>query len=308
MGFTKIFSNSWDLYWKNSSILMILTFVLSVIPSILVTIFATSSQVAVKDRFVTVENIEQLSSYFASYISIWMLVAILVAVLGFILSLCLINYVKEKDKGKTLDFMGAISGGLKHFWPGLALTIVITIIFIFLSLLLLIPFALYPTIGTAGTVILTIICALPLIYLGILWSFALYALVMEDTGIMASINRSKELVAKRWWTVFGYMLLFTIILGLIGMVVGLISLAIFGTPTTYVSAGQYTINKTATIGQNVLTALMTLFTVPFSIIFMKKFYDRLNYLNNPKEKNVPKKIMKKKIVKKKKVKESKSEF
>ena len=51
---------------------------------------------------------------------------------------------------------------------------------------------------------------IPGIIFAIWFSFAVYALVLEDRGVTESLGRSRELVAGRFFTVLGYSLLFGI--------------------------------------------------------------------------------------------------
>ena len=44
------------------------------------------------------------------------------------------------------------------------------------------------------------------------WTFSTYALVSDDLGVTESMGRSKNLVKGRWWNVFGYNLLFGLII------------------------------------------------------------------------------------------------
>ncbi|MBI4032866.1 hypothetical protein HY374_04125 [Candidatus Berkelbacteria bacterium] len=63
---------------------------------------------------------------------------------------------------------------------------------------------------------------IPGIYLSVTWAFPTYALVAEDLGVIASLNRSSALVHGRWWAVFRR--LFG--LGLIAFIVYLVVIAL----------------------------------------------------------------------------------
>jgi len=64
--------------------------------------------------------------------------------------------------------------------------------------------------GTAAT-ILTILCAIPAIYLGVSWSWASCFVVFKDLDFWSAMEASRKVISKKWWSYFG----FSILLGLI---------------------------------------------------------------------------------------------
>ncbi|MBO0876300.1 MAG: hypothetical protein J2P19_23215, partial [Pseudonocardia sp.] len=58
------------------------------------------------------------------------------------------------------------------------------------------------------------------VYLGVAWSLAVPAYVLEDISMLASFGRSFHLVRRQWWRVFAILLLGKIIAGALGLVLG----------------------------------------------------------------------------------------
>lgn len=58
------------------------------------------------------------------------------------------------------------------------------------------------------------------IYLYVRWILSAPAIVLENAGAVASLRRSATLVRGRWWTVFGYLIVAGIVVGVVGLAVG----------------------------------------------------------------------------------------
>ncbi|ADN02219.1 hypothetical protein [Spirochaeta thermophila] len=78
--------------------------------------------------------------------------------------------------------------------------------------------------GRVGSVLITVLIVLLVVawYVFLVWflvavSFAAYAVIFEDRGAWAGIRRSLELVSGSWWRVFGYLLLFWLLVGFMGL-------------------------------------------------------------------------------------------
>lgn len=93
---------------------------------------------------------------------------------------------------------------------------------------------------------LFILLIVPGIIFGVYWVFAYLILMHENTSILGSLKRSKEIVKGNWWRVFGFMIL----IGIVAAVVSLLS------------------NFLLILGFFVPMLVLT----PFITIFMKNFY------------------------------------
>jgi len=76
---------------------------------------------------------------------------------------------------------------------------------------------------------------IPGIILAIIFSLVVPAIIIENTGALESLSRSRLLVSHRWLKTFGLLLLLYIIIGIVSVLVALISIP-FGIAATLVSS------------------------------------------------------------------------
>jgi hypothetical protein len=169
--------------------------------------------------------------------------AILIAPIIGAIGICLIHRYLQNQ---TIDLGGAASQALGRIGTIIPTSIVVFIGVFFASLFLLIP----------G------------IYLGTVWAFAVFAVVLENCSVFESLKYSKNLVKGRWWPVFGSMLA-SILIILPGII---ISTAIAPKPTTYGTGG-------AIVNTAIGALIMALFT-PLIQMYIVKLYIRLRETAN----------------------------
>lgn len=143
-------------------------------------------------------------------------VQIIVGLVGFLLAAMayisgLIWLVASRFSGNpSLNFEDALLLGLKSLPQLMG---VVTIQFLALGALLLVP------IFTAAAPLIFV--TLPVaVWIGVKWSFALHAVVLENHGVYTAFGRSGELVKGSWLRVFGIIMLIGIVLGFISSLVG----------------------------------------------------------------------------------------
>jgi hypothetical protein len=85
----------------------------------------------------------------------------------------------------------------------------------------LVVFALMFAIGQLG-VVPAFAWLLVCVYFAVLFSFAGAAIVVEDAGVMDSLQRSKALVTGGWWRVFGILLLAEVVFSVVSWLLGLV--------------------------------------------------------------------------------------
>jgi hypothetical protein len=168
---------------------------------------------------------------------------ILIAPIIGAISMCFLHHYLQNQ---TIDLGGAASQALGRIGTIIPTSIVIFIGVFFASLLLLIP----------G------------IYLGTVWAFAVYAVVLENCSVFESLKYSKSLVKGRWWPVFGSLLAGTLII-LPGII---ISRAIAPKPDTYGTSG-------AIVSTAIGALIMALFT-PLLQMYFVNLYIRLRETAN----------------------------
>jgi uncharacterized membrane protein len=77
------------------------------------------------------------------------------------------------------------------------------------------------TIAALESVLLTclpvlLVCAIPVIYLGVSWKFTLPLIMDKQLNFWAAMNISRKQVGKHWWHVFGLVILISL-LNVVGM-------------------------------------------------------------------------------------------
>lgn len=85
---------------------------------------------------------------------------------------------------------------------------------------------LYSILVTVGTVL----CIIPGIMIAVYLYFYMYVYIVEDRGVVDSLQRSYELVKGNWWVTFGYLIVF----GIISFILSLI----FMIPSLFVTLGS----------------------------------------------------------------------
>jgi hypothetical protein len=73
--------------------------------------------------------------------------------------------------------------------------------------------------GGLGVVLGLVLCIIPGVYLYGLWAVAVPVLLFEDVRGTRALGRSRHLVSGRWWSVFGTVVLATILASLVSNVI-----------------------------------------------------------------------------------------
>jgi len=167
-------------------------------------------------------------------------------ILLFVLIMIIRMLTVIRDKG-TITAREGIQEGVHHFFRGLHLLVILGLFLIGLFLLLIVPGIIF------------------MIY----WIFAFFALLIERAQPMQALKQSKVLVKGRWWRVCFYILGSSFTVGIVSAVIG-IFFWLGGIVLIFtVSMTSYIIY--ITIMQTLLTAVF----LPFTFIFMEKFYYEL---------------------------------
>jgi hypothetical protein len=161
---------------------------------------------------------------------VWVLVAAAVFALFILLifintigRIGLIRGASQADEGAaTLTFGELFNGSLPYFWRVFLLNLLIGLAFLVAALILIVPFILL-TVGTLG---IALICLIPLICLlvpigwviNVIIEQANIALVVENLGILAAIQRGWDVVRRN----LGAIVVMALILFIGGAVVGFV--------------------------------------------------------------------------------------
>jgi membrane-anchored glycerophosphoryl diester phosphodiesterase (GDPDase) len=127
----------------------------------------------------------------------------------------------------------------------------------------------WPLLGVAILLVIgvglgSLLLIVPGIILGLAWSVAMPALVLEDRRVFESFGRSAALTRNKRWSIF---LLFFLV-GLIAGIMELVLFAVFGGFQGLVSRQPSTVST-------VLTALSSVVTVPFGAVLYTALFNQL---------------------------------
>lgn len=111
--------------------------------------------------------------------------------------------IKGLADDKMSDWKQAYSESTKLFWPLIWSAILVTVV-VFIGLILLV---------------------IPGLYLSIVFSFYMFALILDNARGWNAAEKSKQLVKGYWWSVFGRLialgLILTVIMGILSIVIGM---------------------------------------------------------------------------------------
>ncbi len=95
-------------------------------------------------------------------------------------------------------------------------------VFVVLSLPAAAAFAAGATGLGAGLTVIGVLAGIVLsVYLFVTFALAAPAYMLERTGVVAALGRSRRLVRTRWWPIFGILLLAAVLAGLIGAIIAI---------------------------------------------------------------------------------------
>ncbi len=184
----EIFSRAWNVFTKNFQLFLLISF-LAYLPVVFIGLFN--------------QNVLRLSGSFA----VMMLFSMFLLMFFMsILKAIAVIYITEKGfYNKSIDFRLLLKQSLSK-WSSVFFVDLVTVVFVFgLTLLFIVPGIIY----------------------AIYWSFAVCATVLRDKTGTNALKYSKNLVKGRWWTVFGYFLIITFVVGLVAFGFSFIKMLLF---------------------------------------------------------------------------------
>ena len=118
---------------------------------------------------------------------------------------------------------------------------------------------------------------IPAIIFGVFWAFALYALVVDNTGVAQAMRQSRKIVSGRWWTVFIYLLLLALIISAVELMVILPVILIIGLIGGFVGVllGLPWLLTAVGVLISVIVLAVNMAVLPFTFTFMERFYVNL---------------------------------
>jgi len=261
MTFNKIFKESWRDYKTNFKSIFLIVFFFFIIPLIVVSainwiwILSNESirQLALNPHLIDPETYDIFSAQYFTFIA----VSGLLGLVSFFISLFgLAGLTGISVKKSKFSFREIVNIAKTSYFRYLGLFIILMIFLLFLFLLFIIPGIIF------------------FVY----WTFALFILYDQKKGAIASLKSSFILVRRRWWKVFGYLILISIVLVAISIIFYLPPLILWIFSLSYLTAKEplpVWFSILNTISNLIATIFGYLFVYPLSILFLKNFYFEL---------------------------------
>ena len=130
--------------------------------------------------------------------------------------------------------------------------------------------------GLAGllVVVLAVATFAAVMFVGVRWQFVVMAIMLEGRGAVAAMGRSWRLATGSSWRVLGYLLLLLLVSFLVGLVVGVLSLIVFGAGVDLRTGQALPFSAARVAGQSALTVAIGLVIAPFySAVMTLLYYD-----------------------------------
>lgn len=105
------------------------------------------------------------------------------------------------------------------------------------------------------------------VFVSVRWTLAVQAVMLEDAGTLAALGRSWRVVSGSTWRVLAYLLVVSIILGLVSAVLSTFIGLIFG-------AGQTVLDPTLLVAESLLNGAVAIVLLPIiSLVLTLLYYD-----------------------------------
>ncbi len=130
---------------------------------------------------------------------------------------------------------------------------------------------LFIALGLSALLLFAPIITSPLgVYVFIRWALAGVVIMVERTGPIESLRRSRQLTRGAWWHTFGVLLSGALIFGILSSIAGAVGGAIAGIVGTVVGSGLIT----SVLG-DIASALGAVLVTPFSVAYLVLLYYEL---------------------------------
>ena len=230
--FGEIFNEAFAAYKKHFSLFIKVSFILYFIPTLILGGTYVWFALTNPQNTMMIELLDNLNG-------------IISAIFTMLLTFTVIKILLVKRTKEELSVGEALKEGSQHFGEGIVLSIIMGFALIFLYLLFIIPGIIF----------------------SIYWTFAFYALITDKVGFKKAMSHSKQVVKGRWWTVAWYSFLQGLIVGLVSMIV-LLPVYVVTVVMGVFAKNLYLIGGVTLI----ITAIVQMLVLPFSLTFMEKFY------------------------------------
>lgn len=265
-GFFENLGGSFKFFKENFKTILILTIILSIIPSLILTFIGLPM----------LDTSDQLSFYESNQGILYLILGVVFGIIGVLLST---SIMVMSFSAKKIDYKTALSSASKYWisYILLGLTIMASIIILFIPSIISFYFA-FP-LSNVPLILLGLVLLILPIYFIIKIILSPIVLIGENKNVIASIKRSFELTRGKFWRTLLYLFLLAIVLMLISMITGIIG-GLINTLTgnitilTDATTGIQTAHLTATglFIQQIFSLVASLITLPISLFFLKDYY------------------------------------
>lgn len=244
LSFGSVLSATFDEYKKHFSVFIRILLVLYLLPNAVLAILSQVFAYSVKEASLT-NNLASLYTVGIAGVAVLLLFTIFSVLLIWLMNISIIKIVTYRRASQEVTLQKIFEDAKKSLAGYAGLSLLQGLAILCLIILLIIPGIIF----------------------SVFWSFSAYFLILENKGITESMKESKQLVKGRWWKVFGYSLLFgLIVFGLAfgaGLVISILSIFLNMIPYAGPVIAQ------------VLSDSISMFFIPLGVIFYQIFYERL---------------------------------
>lgn len=180
---------AWQLFSENFKTILLVTLVVY-IPIGLITIAIPAP---------SIDSANPASIWQSSFSTNFFVSMLLVGLVGILVPLAIAAAIRQQLDGKIIDYRTALKLAVSKWWVAIITSLLMGLCVLGLSLLLVIPgiiFAFY-------------------------WSFTAYIVILNNKSGMEAMNYSRSVVKHRWWKVFGYLIAFAFLSGIVSSIINL---------------------------------------------------------------------------------------
>lgn len=185
--FEDVLRTSWSIFTKDPAVFLLFPTLMN-LPFLFFIIYFSSPSIG--EIFINrIKEGEPLSIF--SFILLFLGIYIVIIILGILTPLIIAILTEDATQGHSLDLKKTTKKAFNRFFPQLGTSIIQTILLFLLFLLLIIPGIIF----------------------SIYWMFTPSIVALRNKWAFDGLKYSKKLVKGKWWKVFGYSILFGIIMG-----------------------------------------------------------------------------------------------
>ncbi|MGZ3280453.1 MAG: hypothetical protein ACXWKT_19050 [Caulobacteraceae bacterium] len=195
-------------------------------------------------------------------------IGLLATGVGTLLAYGVIFQITIRDlHGQSAPTDGMFKVALRKFWPLLGFVMLLVLGMCLVVALMVVPRFIFGANSAAMAVVilgLMVLLIVPIIMLGLAWSAAMPAIVLEDCGVFASFGRSAALTRGKRWSLF----LLYFLVGLVTLIIELVLFAVFG-------GFHGLVSREPSLTNTVLSSLLNVILVPFGAVLNTALFDQL---------------------------------